>query len=94
MADADADEKRDAATPPPAPRGSSPAPEPPRFRMRPRWIVFFLALLAFNFFLSARAMHPGSRVRVPYSPYFLQQVKEEHVQSITSKGTAIQGTFT
>jgi len=62
--------------------------------MRPRWIVFFLALLAFNFFLSARAMHPGSRVRVPYSPYFLQQVKEEHVQSITSKGTAIQGTFT
>ena len=62
--------------------------------MRPRWIVFFLALLAFNFFLSARAMHPGSRVRVPYSPYFLQQVKEEHVQSITSKGTAVQGTFT
>jgi cell division protease FtsH len=32
-------------------------------------------------------------VRVPYSPFFLQQVSDGHVVSITSKGTAIQGTF-
>jgi cell division protease FtsH len=32
-------------------------------------------------------------VRVPYSPFFLQQVTEGHVAAITSKGTAIQGTF-
>jgi cell division protease FtsH len=39
-------------------------------------------------------MEPASRVRVPYSPFFLRQVSAGHVASITSKGTAIQGTFT
>jgi len=33
-------------------------------------------------------------VRVPYTPFFLDQVKAGHVESITSKGTAIQGNFT
>jgi cell division protease FtsH len=32
-------------------------------------------------------------VHVPYSPFFLQQVGDGHVDSITSKGTAVQGTF-
>jgi cell division protease FtsH len=39
-------------------------------------------------------MQPASRVRVPYSPFFLQQVRDGHVKDITSKGTAIEGTFT
>jgi cell division protease FtsH len=56
--------------------------------------VLFLALLALNVFFGSRATRPPSRVRVPYSPYFLGQVRARHVQSITSKGTAIQGTFT
>ncbi len=60
---------------------------------QPRWIVFFLALLALNLFISSRAMEPESRVRVPYSPFFLQQVKTGNVEEITSKGTDIQGTF-
>ena len=34
-----------------------------------------------------------SRIRVPYSPFFLDQVRAGDVVSITSKGTAIQGTF-
>ena len=38
-------------------------------------------------------MEPESRVRVPYSPFFLQQVKTGNVEEITSKGTDIQGTF-
>jgi cell division protease FtsH len=59
-----------------------------------RWIAFFLAVLALNVFLSSRAMEPQSRVRVPYSPFFLQQVKAGNVEEITSKGTDIQGTFT
>src|SRR5262249_39234638 len=54
----------------------------------------FLAALALNVFLSAREMRPTSRVRVPYTPYFLNQVRAGHVESITSKGTAVQGTFT
>jgi cell division protease FtsH len=59
----------------------------------PRWIAFFLVLLAVNLFVSARAMGPESRVRVPYSPLFLEQVKKGNVEEITSKGTDIQGTF-
>src|SRR5207247_10506197 len=31
--------------------------------------------------------------RVPYSPFFLQQIRDGNVSEITSKGTAIQGTF-
>jgi cell division protease FtsH len=83
------------SSPPPAPRGSSPGgPKPPRFRVDRRLVVVILALLAFNFYLSSRATQPPSRSRVPYSPFFLEQVRQGHVKEITSKGTAIQGTFT
>ncbi len=39
-------------------------------------------------------MQPASRLRVPYIPFFLDQVNAGHVKDITSKGTAVQGTFT
>jgi cell division protease FtsH len=85
---------REGKGPPPAPRGSSPGPQPrPWYRPSPRWIAFFLLLLAVNIFLTTRATEPASRVRVPYSPFFLNQVKADHVDQITSKGTAIQGMF-
>jgi cell division protease FtsH len=87
-------DKRAAETPPPAPRGSSPtSPQRPWYGVSRRWIVFFVVLLAVNLFLSTRAMGPASRVRVPYSPFFLKQVKTGNVDEITSKGTDIQGTF-
>jgi cell division protease FtsH len=80
---------------PPAPRGSSPkGPQPPPFRLNRWWLLVALALLAFNFYLGTRATEPPSRVRVPYSPFFVDQVSAGHVKEITSKGTAIQGTFT
>src|SRR5437870_2785430 len=89
------DRRTKASPPPPSPRGSSPPPpQVPRFRPSRGWIAFFLALLALNFFLTMRATQPSSRVRVPYSPFFLEQVSAGHVKQITSKGTAIQGTFT
>jgi cell division protease FtsH len=82
-------------TPPPAPRGSPPTEGVrPWWRPSPRWIVFFVVLLALNVFITSRAMEPDSRVRVAYSPFFLQQVKAGNVEEITSKGTDIQGTFT
>jgi cell division protease FtsH len=100
MADTPGD-RRQQASPPPSPRGSSPSgsspsppkQEPPRFRFGRGWILFFLVLLAVNFFFSVRATQPTNRVRVPYSPFFLRQVNDGNVKSITSKGTAIQGTF-
>jgi cell division protease FtsH len=80
---------------PPAPRGSSPSPpQRPWWRLSRGWILFALALLAFNFYLGSRATQPPSRVRIPYSPFFLNQVKAGNVDEITSKGTTIQGTFT
>ena len=86
--------RRDGKTPPPAPRGSSPnTPQRPSFRPSPRWIVFFLVLLALNIFVTTRATRPTARVRVPYTPFFLKQVRSGNVASITSKGTAVQGTF-
>src|SRR5438874_4574752 len=88
-----ADQRKDAS--PPAPRGSSPnKPQQPRFRPSTRWIVFALVVLAFNLYAGSRATKPAARLRVPYSPFFLQQVRAGHVKQITSKGTAIQGTFT
>jgi cell division protease FtsH len=55
--------------------------------------VFALALLALNIWAGSRTVRAPARVRVPYSPFFLQQVTDGHVASIASKGTAIQGTF-
>jgi cell division protease FtsH len=82
------------AQPPPAPRGSSPtSPQRPRFGLSPRWIVFFLVLLGVNLLITSLTMGPESRTRVPYSPFFLEQVRTGNVESITSKGTDIQGTF-
>src|SRR3954466_14901441 len=78
---------------PPAPRGSSPRKPPSRFPISRGWIVFALLLFALNFYLGSRATQPPSRVRVPYSPFFLNQVRDGNVEEITSKGTAIQGTF-
>ena len=78
---------------PPTP-GAPPPPKRPRFRIGWGWILFVLALLVVNMYAGSRATQPTSRVRVPYSPFFLQQVSAGHVKDITSKGTAIQGTFT
>jgi cell division protease FtsH len=81
-------------TPPPAPRGSSPTPpQRPWLALSRRWIVFVLALFAINFLITTRVMGPESRVRVPYSPFFLQQVESRNVAEITSQGTDIEGTF-
>jgi cell division protease FtsH len=86
---------------PQAPQGqrppTAPAPTPPtpqsRFRPSWRWIAFALALLAFNIWAGSRTVRAPARIRVPYSPFFVQQVNDGHVASIVSKGTAIQGTF-
>jgi cell division protease FtsH len=80
---------------PPEPRGSTPRkPAPPRFPVSRTWILFALLLLGLNFYFGSRATQPPSRVRIPYSPFFLNQVNAGHVKEITSKGTAIQGSFT
>jgi cell division protease FtsH len=56
-------------------------------------VVILVGLFAINFSLAVQATKPASRVRVPYSPAFLGQVRDGNVASITSKGTAVQGNF-
>jgi cell division protease FtsH len=73
--------------------GASGSPARPRFRVSWRLAAFFVALLAVNIWAGSRATGAPARIRVPYSPFFLQQVSLGHVTSITSKGTAIQGVF-
>ena len=70
-----------------------PKPTPPRFRWR-WWIAWAVGLLVLNYWVASRATQEPTRIRVPYSPFFLKQVNAGHVASITSKGTAVQGTFT
>jgi cell division protease FtsH len=46
-----------------------------------------------NYLAASRATRAPALVRVPYSPFFVHQIAVGNVAEITSKGTAIQGTF-
>ena len=80
-------------TPAPDGRGGPPA-KPPR-GPNPRWlaVILIVALLALNFWVSSQVLGPNPRVRIPYSPTFLQQVDEKNVSSISSTGNSIEGTL-
>src|SRR5262249_15557806 len=56
------------------------------------WLVLIAALLGFNYWVAHRATEV-TRIRVPYSPFFLHEVQVNNVASIRSTGTAIQGDF-
>jgi len=77
----------------PAPdgRGAPPAPKPPMFPRNRKWIALILGLLAINFIAAFVTGGPEKRTQVPYSPFFLQQVKAGNVQEISSRGETIQG---
>jgi cell division protease FtsH len=67
-------------------------PAPPH-RLRGFWMVV-LVLLAVNFIsVLAFRSHGTSRVAVPFSPYFLDQLEKGQVQSITSRSETVRGTF-
>jgi cell division protease FtsH len=87
-----ADPRRTSSAPQPG-QGKQPTPTNRFPRIGWRLLFFFLLLLGVNYYLGSRATEGPSRVRVPYSPFFLDQVKAENVSGITSKGTAIQGEF-
>jgi cell division protease FtsH len=66
---------------------------PPPHRLRGFWIVL-IVLLTVNW-ISVLAFQPSgqTRVKVPFSPYFLTQVQSGQVASIASKGDTVEGTF-
>ena len=55
--------------------------------------MLVLALLGLNLWISSQALQPNPRVRIPYSPTFLTQVRSGNVSEISSTENAIQGTF-
>jgi cell division protease FtsH len=77
------------------PAQSPQPPQPPQPRIRVAWwvVASVIALLTINYYTATRATQAHPRVRIPYSPVFLQQVRQGNVDAIQSKGTAIQGTF-
>jgi len=81
----------------PAPDGRGMPDEhkpPPPHRLRGFWI-FVAVLLLINVLSVVMAQRGGEpRVKVPFSPYFLQQVDAGKVKSISSKSDTIDGTFT
>ena len=82
-------------TPAPDGRGAGNRVTPPSGQP-PRWVVALLVvigLLALNVWISSQVLKPVSRVQIPYSPTFLNQVKADNVQEISSTGDAIQGTL-
>src|SRR5579859_4243682 len=80
----------------PAPDGRGMPEEhkpPPPHRLRGFWI-FFLVLLALNWISVLVAQPTGQqRVKVPFSPYFLNAVQQGQVKSISSTSDTIDGTF-
>jgi cell division protease FtsH len=70
-------------------------PNGPPAHRRPGFLWFVVILLAINL-LSVFLTNPSTsepRVTVPFSPYFLEQVKGGQVKSISSKGDTVEGNF-
>jgi cell division protease FtsH len=70
-------------------------PSGPPAHRRPGFMWFVGILLAINL-LSVFFFQPATgeqRVTVPFSPYFLTQVKSGNVKSIASKGDTVEGNF-
>ena len=81
----------------PAPDGrGAPPPEPPKSfwgGLGRRWVVIVLVLFALNFWISSLFPSEKERIRVPYTPTFLAQVRAGNVDEISSRGATIQGSF-
>ncbi|HEU5244871.1 MAG TPA: ATP-dependent zinc metalloprotease FtsH [Gaiellaceae bacterium] len=68
----------------------------PRLPSRPIRIAVYVAVLVvvlgINYWGAHRVIQE-TRIRVPYSPFFLEQVRADNVRSITSNGSELQGAF-
>src|SRR5919205_4176395 len=99
-----ADEARapDPRTPPPPPdprRGNlrvsgTPPSKPPMIPWSPRrFVTILIALFLVNWLVVALFVPPEKRIKVPYSPTFLGQVRAGNVKEISSTGDTVKGDF-
>jgi cell division protease FtsH len=77
----------------PAPdgRGAPEAAKPPMLPRNRRFLMILLGLLALNLVLSFVSGRPADRARVPYQPFFVQQLRAGNVREITSQADALEG---
>src|SRR4028118_1539758 len=92
------DEPREDKTPAwrvePAPdgRGAPKAPGGKSMLPRgPRWWTIIAVVLAINLAISYATGSPEERTRVPYQPFFTQQLTSGNVASISSREDSITG---
>jgi cell division protease FtsH len=79
----------------PAPDGrGAPERKPPMLPFSPRrFLLILVVLLAVNWIV-AQVVAPGEeRIRVPYTPVFLDQVRKGNVKEISSEGDTVEGDF-
>src|SRR5215208_5341044 len=98
-----ADEARapDPRTPPPPPdprrgnlRVSGAREKPPMIPWSPRrFITILVALFVLNWLIVAVFAPPEKRIKVPYNPTFLGQVRTSNVKEISSTGDTVKGEF-
>ncbi|HEV7845564.1 MAG TPA: ATP-dependent zinc metalloprotease FtsH [Thermoleophilaceae bacterium] len=87
------------APPPPDPRRGnlrvSGAPKkPPMIPWSPRrFVTILVALFVLNWLAVAIFAPPEKRIKVPYNPTFLQEVRKANVKEIASTGDTVKGEF-
>jgi cell division protease FtsH len=74
-----------------SPQGGGGGGQPPRLGFGRRFLIVVAILLALNFWGASLIPSGHERVRIPYFPTFLDQVTTKNVESISSKGSTIQG---
>src|SRR5215207_5318731 len=68
--------------------------KPPMIPWSPRrFIAILLALFLLNWLIVAIFAPAEDRIRVPYNPTFLEQVRNGNVKEISSRGDTVQGEF-
>jgi cell division protease FtsH len=56
------------------------------------YVVVIAVVLGINYWGAHRVIQE-TRIRIPYSPFFLEQVRADNVVSVTSTASQLQGTF-
>src|SRR5215213_7402031 len=85
--------------PPPHPKGGNPkgSGAPKRQPMLPwaprRFITILLGLFVLNWVIVAVFAPPANKIKVPYNPTFLTQVRSGNVKEISASGNTIKGDF-
>src|SRR5256886_16437535 len=95
------------AAPPSSGSGHMPGPQASPDASKPGWrlprrplgrvgtwvAIAILAAFVLNYWVASRSLSEPPRIHIPYSPLFLDQVRQGNVDRITSKGTSLQGLF-